>query len=438
MLILDSNSTDNNSAGNNSAGNKNKPSTKNSYLAFARKYRPQSFANLVGQEVLVKTLGNAIVGNKLHHAFILTGIRGVGKTTTARIIAKTINCQNLSQIDSLPICCNICPSCVAISNGNHPDVFEIDAASNTGVDDARKIIDSVVYGASMSNYKVYIIDEFHMLSKNAFNALLKTLEEPPAYVKFIFATTEINKTPNTILSRCQKFYLRSLNEEELAKHLANIIKQENIEADDRVLLAIAKAAEGSVRDALSFLDQAVATNNFESFLPFSVIETMFLAQDPLLAINIVKYAIQANYYLALQSFHHNYQYSQNLRLLTVDLLTAISDIINTKLINNYQAKSLSASYQEEVANIASDVATTTMLNLWQIVQKSWAEIKDSPVMKISYEIMLAKMCQVASLPNLQEVLNAIDDRKEIGKLVESEKTGVEIVLENFANAKVVD
>jgi DNA polymerase III subunit gamma/tau len=229
------------------------------YRVLARKYRPQTFAELIGQDAMVQTLGNAIKRNRLAHAFLLTGVRGVGKTSTARLIAKALNCtgpdgQGGPTIDP----CGTCEPCVAIAEGRHIDVVEMDAASNTGVDDVREIIEAVRYAAVSARYKVYIVDEVHMLSKNAFNALLKTLEEPPPHVKFLFATTEINKVPVTVLSRCQRFDLRRIPTDKLTAHFAMVSAAELINAEPEALALIARAAEGSVRDGLSILDQAIA------------------------------------------------------------------------------------------------------------------------------------------------------------------------------------
>ena len=234
-------------------------STPQPYRVLARKYRPQRFSELIGQEPMVRTLGNAIKRDRLAHAFLMTGVRGVGKTSTARLIAKALNCigpdgQGGPTIDP----CGVCEPCVAIAEGRHVDVIEMDAASNTGVDDVREIIEAVRYSAVSARYKVYIIDEVHMLSKNAFNALLKILEEPPPHVKFLFATTEVQKVPVTVLSRCQRFDLRRIPAEMLASHFAGIAKAESVDVDPQALLMIARAAEGSVRDGLSILDQAIA------------------------------------------------------------------------------------------------------------------------------------------------------------------------------------
>ena len=229
------------------------------YQVLARKYRPATFADLIGQEAMVRTLKNAFASDRIAQAFIMTGIRGTGKTTTARIIAKGLNCtrpDGTGGPTTEP--CGLCETCMAITEGRHVDVMEMDAASRTGVGDIREIIDSVHYRAASARYKVYIIDEVHMLSTNAFNALLKTLEEPPAHVKFIFATTEIRKVPVTILSRCQRYDLRRIEPEVMMAHLSRILAQETAAVAPDALALITRAAEGSVRDALSLLDQAIA------------------------------------------------------------------------------------------------------------------------------------------------------------------------------------
>src|SRR6187549_109989 len=226
-----------------------RPADEAHYRVLARKYRPQTFAELIGQDAMVKTLGNAIERGRIAHAFLLTGVRGVGKTSTARLIAKALNCfgpDGQGQPTIQP--CGVCEHCRAIAEGRHIDVVEMDAASHTGVDDVREIIDAVRYASVSARYKIYIIDEVHMLSKSAFNALLKTLEEPPEHVKFLFATTEVSKVPVTVLSRCQRFDLRRIAADRLAAHFAEVAKAEGVEVDPEALGMIARAAEGSVRD----------------------------------------------------------------------------------------------------------------------------------------------------------------------------------------------
>ncbi|MBT7294675.1 MAG: DNA polymerase III subunit gamma/tau, partial [Rhodospirillaceae bacterium] len=230
------------------------------YRVLARKYRPINFSDLIGQEALVRTVTNAIRTGRLAHAFLLTGVRGVGKTSTARILARALNCTGAEGQDSGPTAdpCGACEHCLAIAEDRHVDVLEMDAASHTGVDDMRELIDGVRYRPTSARYKVYIVDEVHMLSKQAFNALLKTLEEPPPHAKFIFATTEVRKLPVTVLSRCQRFDLRRVDAETLAAHFQSVAEKENAEIDSAAIRLIARAADGSVRDGLSLLDQAIA------------------------------------------------------------------------------------------------------------------------------------------------------------------------------------
>src|SRR5438045_6958480 len=236
-----------------------RPADEAHYRVLARKYRPQTFAELIGQDAMVQTIGNAIERGRIAHAFLLTGVRGVGKTSTARLIAKALNCLGPDGQGGPTIHpCGVCEPCVSIAEGRHIDVIEMDAASHTGVDDVREIIEAVRYASVSARFKIYIIDEVHMLSKNAFNALLKTLEEPPAHVKFLFATTEVNKVPVTVLSRCPRFDLRRLPAETLAAHFGAVSAAEGVEVEAEALALIARAAEGSARDGLSILDQAIA------------------------------------------------------------------------------------------------------------------------------------------------------------------------------------
>ena len=244
------------------------------YRVLARKYRPQTFKDLVGQETLVRILSNAIKNNRIAHAYLLTGVRGIGKTTSARLIAMSLNCNKRNENSCEP--CEICDSCISVREDRNLDVIEMDAASKTGVDDIREIIDNIKYKPVNSIYKIFIIDEVHMLSKNAFNALLKTLEEPPAHVKFIFATTEVKKIPITIISRCQRFDLHRIDNEKLTKHLIEIAKNEKVIINNDAIALIVRSADGSVRDGLSLLDQAI-TNETEEITAISVIDMLGLA-----------------------------------------------------------------------------------------------------------------------------------------------------------------
>ncbi len=377
--------------------------TQNSYLVLARKYRPQNFDELVGQEVLVTTIGNAIKNNKLHHAYILTGIRGVGKTTTARIIAKTLNCLNRDSSAQIKAC-GTCDNCIAISSSKHQDVIEIDAASRTGVDDIREIIDSIAYAPVMAQYKIYIIDEVHMLSNSAFNALLKTLEEPPAHVKFIFATTEIRKVPITILSRCQRFDLRRLDEVEIVGHLQNILGKENLEADEQALELIAKMSEGSVRDSLSLLDQALSSNNHQKFLSGDIVEKMLGLNDKAQVIELFEAILFGDFSASLRKFSQFYSYSSDIAQLIADLMEIVSKTTSAKLVKNYKLDGYSKFQQEKIWAISEKIALASLTRIWQMLLKGNAEINFSSSPKMAFEMLLVRLCHLVALPHLKEVL----------------------------------
>ncbi len=384
--------------------------TQNSYLVLARKYRPQNFDELVGQEVLVTTLSNAIKNNKLHHAYILTGIRGVGKTTTARIIAKTINCLNRDSGTQIKAC-GTCDNCIAISASKHQDVIEIDAASRTGVDDIREIIDSIAYAPVMAKYKIYIIDEVHMLSNSAFNALLKTLEEPPAHVKFIFATTEIKKVPITILSRCQRFDLRRLDEVEISQHLKNILGKENLEADEQALELIAKMSEGSVRDSLSLLDQALSSNNHQKFLSSDIVEKMLGLNDKAKVIELFEAMLIGDFPSALNKFAQFYSYSSDVAQLLSDLMEITAKTTSVKLVKDYKLDGYSGFQREKISEIASKISLAALARIWQMLLKGNAEINFSGSPKMAFEMLLVRICHMIALPNLKEVLLDLNQSK---------------------------
>lgn len=410
-----------------------------SYLVLARKYRPQNFDELVGQEVLVTTLSNAIKNDRLHHAYILTGIRGVGKTTTARIIAKTLNCSGEDRT-SLIEACGVCDNCKMITSSKHQDVIEIDAASRTGVDDMREIIDSIAYAPVMAKYKIYIIDEVHMLSNSAFNALLKTLEEPPAHVKFIFATTEIKKVPITILSRCQRFDLRRLDEGEIKTHLDNILKKEEFEAEDRALELIAKMSEGSVRDSLSLMDQALASNNHEKILSANVVEKMLGLADRSKTVDLFDVLLKGDFPQSLTLFEEFYAHSSDISQLVSDLMVVTHKTTLSKLLKQYELDDYSESQQEKITKISQEIPLSALTRLWQILVKGNAEVMISSSPKMAFEMLLAKICHMAALPNLQKVLLNLDETKNRvdpkGEEVINDDT-VNEILRNFEGAKVV-
>ncbi len=415
-----------------------------SYLVLARKYRPQNFNELIGQDVLVKTLTNAIKNNRLHHAYILTGIRGVGKTTSARIIAKTLNCTNI-EANQQAKACGVCDNCKLIANSHHQDVLEIDAASRTGVDDIREIIDSIAYSAVLAKYKIYIIDEVHMLSNNAFNALLKTLEEPPAHVKFIFATTEIRKVPITILSRCQRFDLRRLDEKEIVDHLKNVLQKENFSAEDLALELIAKFSEGSVRDSLSLLDRALATNNHDSFLPAIVVEEMLGVNDRFKIIELFEFLLTGQFRMALDKFLEIYSFTSDISQILQDLIEVNHRSILTKLLKNYKIEGYSKNQNEKIFEIANKVDISILLRIYQLITKSISEINFSLMPKNSFEVLLARICHIIAIPDLKSLLidlnktkNNTDNHSQLkNNRLDNEEELIKEILKNFEGSKIL-
>lgn len=419
--------------------------SQDSYLVLARKYRPQNFDELVGQEVLVTTLANAIKNGRLHHAYILTGIRGVGKTTTARIIAKTLNCLDKAAALSAKAC-GVCENCRLIAASKHQDVIEIDAASRTGVDDIREIIDSIAYSPVMATYKIYIIDEVHMLSNSAFNALLKTLEEPPSHVKFIFATTEIRKVPITILSRCQRFDLRRLDEKEIVGHLKNILGKENLEAEEQALELIAKMSEGSVRDSLSLLDQALASNNHQKFLSAALVEKMLGLTDRVKIIELFEKLLNGDFVASEKIFSEIYSYSSDVSQLMQDLMEITHKTTSVKLLSGYKLEGYSKFQQEKISEIAQKISLSSLTRVWQMLTKGNNEINFSASQKMAFEMLMARICHIAALPNLQQVLLGLNETKNPQENSIAQKTSeindgnndlVNEILRNFEGAKLI-
>jgi DNA polymerase-3 subunit gamma/tau len=390
------------------------------YKVFARKYRPRKFEDLIGQEYLVKTLQNAFKYDKLAHAFLLTGIRGVGKTTTARIIASTINCLNLQKnssqenIENNYEPCLVCDSCVAALKDNHPDIIEIDAASKTGVDDIRELIENANYTPVMGKYRIYIIDEVHMLSNSAFNALLKTLEEPPEHTKFIFATTEIRKIPLTILSRCQKFSLKRVTNQELAKLLAQICQKEQILADQHALEVICNHAGGSVRDALSILDQIrlvtqdkLTQDIVRNILGYCDLENSFSLFESLITGDVEQLVI---------NFNNIYETGIEVKNILNDLLE-ITYLVSKAIIlkDNFTEMKVSSEIEQRIKSFSQQLNITHTSRIWQMLLKAINEINLSVNQRQALEMVLIRCCYLATNYNLTKIVNKLSD--EIKKKV---------------------
>lgn len=379
----------------------------NQYVVLARKYRPQNFEDLLGQDALVQTLTNAIKNNRLHHAYILTGIRGVGKTTTARLIAKALNCTGLDGKGGPTIHpCGVCENCKAIAAGRHIDVMELDAASRTGVDDIREILDGVRYKPTNARYKIYIIDEVHMLSKNAFNALLKTLEEPPAHVKFIFATTEIRKVPVTVLSRCQRFDLQRLTIEDLTKLFNKIVAAENLKAEDEALHMIAKAADGSARDGLSLLDQAISLG--AGVVKTDIVKEMIGLADRSQTFELFEKLVLGDTKETIIKLQEQYKNGANPTTLLQDLINITHLLAKTKLVPSFvNDPSLSEAEKELCQKLGAKVSIAVLSKMWQMMIKGLGELQVAPVQIDALEMILIRIAYSASLPTPYELLNDV-------------------------------
>lgn len=379
----------------------------NQYVVLARKYRPQNFEDLLGQDALVQTLTNAIQNNRLHHAYILTGIRGVGKTTTARLIARALNCTGADGKGGPTIHpCGVCDNCKAIAAGRHMDVMELDAASHTGVDDIRELLDSARYAPTNARYKVYIIDEVHMLSKGAFNALLKTLEEPPAHVKFIFATTEIRKVPVTILSRCQRFDLQRLSVETLTQLFTKILANENIPAETEALDIIAKAADGSARDGLSLLDQAIVLSNGN--INTDVVKKMLGLADRSQTLTLFENLVNGNMEAVLKDISEQYTNGATPMIVLQDLINITHDLAKVKIIPALlNSTSLSEIEKKTFATLSTSCSLAVLSKIWQMLIKGISEINMAPSAVEALEMILLRVAYSASLPTPYEILNEV-------------------------------
>jgi len=381
------------------------------YRVLARKYRPQTFAELIGQDAMVRTLGNAIARDRLAHAFLMTGVRGVGKTSTARLIAKALNCigpdgQGGPTIDP----CGVCEPCRAITEGRHIDVIEMDAASNTGVDDVREIIEAVRYAAVSARYKIYIIDEVHMLSRNAFNALLKTLEEPPPHVKFLFATTEVNKVPVTVLSRCQRFDLRRITPDMLFAHFSAILQKEGVEAEAPAIWLIANAAEGSVRDGLSILDQAIAHADLDGGGRVSAdqVRAMLGLSDRSSIAQLMATILEGDAGRAIDLARA--QYAMGIEpVAMVRGLMDLTHAVTLAKVSRHDDPALAEADRERIGDWAQKLGFAPLNRLWQLLLKGHDEVLRANNPLEHLEMLLLRVIYAASMP----------DPGELAKLLQS-------------------
>ncbi len=381
--------------------------TAQGYRVLARKYRPQTFADLIGQEAMVRTLKNAFAADRIAHAFVMTGVRGVGKTTTARIIAKGLNCvgpDGAGGPTTEP--CGLCEPCVAITEGRHVDVMEMDAASRTGIGDIREIIDSVHYRAASARYKIYIIDEVHMLSTQAFNGLLKTLEEPPAHVKFIFATTEIRKVPVTVLSRCQRFDLKRIEPEVMMAHLARIAGLENAALAPDAMALITRAAEGSVRDAMSLMDQAIAHGAGETTA--AQVRAMLGLADRGRVLDLFDMVMRGDAGGALAELSGQYADGADPMAVLRDLAD-ITHWISVIKITQAAADDPTTPPDERARGLdmAARLPMRVLSRTWQMLLKAIEEVALAPNAMMAAEMAIIRLTHVADLPDPETLIRKL-------------------------------
>lgn len=381
------------------------------YRVLARKYRPDNFGALIGQDVVVQTLTNAIRANRLAQAWMLTGVRGVGKTTTARIIARALNCIGKDgQGGATPDPCGVCANCVAIAADRHVDVLEMDAASRTGVDDIREIIDGVRYNPVNARYKIYIIDEVHMLSKNAFNALLKTLEEPPPQVKFIFATTEIRKVPVTVLSRCQRFDLRRVDAGLLAQHFAKVAAAEGVMVADEALTLLARAADGSVRDGLSLLDQAIARGG--EHVSVTEVRAMLGLADRAQLMELTRQVLQGAMREAVAGYTDLLQLGADPLVVLQDVAELVHLLTRAKLVPDLATGTTLPELEKAFVAPLTELTIPALTRAWQILLKGMEEVQraDNPAM--AAEMVLIRLAYAAALPTPGDLVKQLQQEQQ--------------------------
>jgi DNA polymerase-3 subunit gamma/tau len=382
------------------------------YRVLARKYRPSTFAELIGQDALVRTLRNAFAQNRVAHAFMLTGVRGVGKTTTARIIARALNCVGSDGNGGpTPEPCGVCPECRAILADRHPDVVEMDAASNNSVDDVRELREAVRYRPARARFRVTILDEVHMLSTQAFNALLKTLEEPPPAVKFLFATTELRKVPATILSRCQTFHLKRVPQGELRAHFAAIAAKEGVEAEPEALSMIARAADGSVRDGLSLLDQAIALGGADGAVTAEAVRNMLGLADRGLVLDLMEAAMAGDIAAALSLMDRAHERGADPLVVLSDLLELAHTLTRLRSVPSLRDDpSLTEDERGRGAALASRLSIPVLGRAWQMLLKGLAEVQQEGVdRRAAAEMVLIRLAHVAEMPTPGDLVRRLTE-----------------------------
>ncbi|WP_225768351.1 DNA polymerase III subunit gamma/tau [Inquilinus sp. Marseille-Q2685] len=389
------------------------------YRVLARKYRPTTFAEMIGQDALVRTLTNAIASGRLAHAFVLTGVRGVGKTTTARILARALNCvgpDGKGGPTADP--CGVCEPCRTILQDRNVDVMEMDAASRTGVDDIREIIDGVRYGPVASRYKVYIIDEVHMLSKNAFNALLKTLEEPPPHVKFVFATTEIRKVPVTVLSRCQRFDLRRIGADQLQEYFTGILDKEGVAAEPEAVGMIARAADGSARDGLSLLDQAIAQGapvGDRPFIAAAQVREMLGLADRSSVIDILEAAFAGEGPRMLEGLEAARRAGADPQSVLGDLLDFIHFVTRARMVPAVlDDPAVPEVERKRGGALAERISLPGLTRAWQTLLKGAGEVQAAPNPQAALEMVLIRLLYMSDLPSPGELVRKFGDLQAQG------------------------
>lgn len=383
------------------------------YRVLARKYRPQSLSELVGQDLLVKTLSQAMAQNRLPHAFVLHGIRGVGKTTTARILAKALNCLGADNDRKTLDPCGQCSSCQSIVDDRHLDVVEMDAASRTGVDDIRELIDSAKYKAVHGRYKIFIIDEVHMLSKSAFNALLKTLEEPPPHVKFIFATTELKKIPDTVLSRCMRFDLARMTPPILFEHFKNICAKEDVSIEDEALALLVRAADGSARDGLSLLDQAIALS--QGKITTDVIRDMLGLIDRGRIFQLFTLLMEGKIPETLSQVRDTYNRGGEPTVVLQEILDLVYWIICLKTAPTLKSDiTWPESDRRQGADLAQRLSLPTLMRSWQVLSKGYEEVNRSPLPNQATEMVLVRLAYLSEIPSAEDLYQLSQSLSPVG------------------------